>query len=123
MGDDLPEGEKCMLLTCYRPAPRTGRQVTNGGNLETYVDEEPESERTKTNNCLQKTSTAMANTPTTGPHTWGNRALVKFQTSPEQSSRDRSARHCSSTSARRTSATQKPISPALLPTSRAGIAR
>jgi hypothetical protein len=49
------------------------------------------------------------------------RLFVKFHTSPEQSSKVRSALHCSSTSARRTSATQKPTSPALLPTSRAGI--
>jgi hypothetical protein len=49
--------------------------------------------------------------------------LVKFQTSPEQSSRVRSALHMSSVSARWTSATQKPTSPALRPTSRAGIVR
>jgi hypothetical protein len=50
-----------------------------------------------------------------------HRALVKFHTSPEQSSSVLSALHWSSSSARRTSATQKPTSPALRPTSRAGI--
>jgi hypothetical protein len=50
-------------------------------------------------------------------------ALVKFQTSPEQSSSVLSALHLSSSSALRTSATQKPTSPALRPTSRAGMTR
>jgi hypothetical protein len=52
-----------------------------------------------------------------------HRALVKFQTSPEQSSSVLSALHLSSSSALRTSATQKPTSPALRPTSRAGMTR
>jgi hypothetical protein len=52
-----------------------------------------------------------------------HRALVKFQTSPEQSSSVLSALHWSSSSARRTSATQNPTSPARRPTSRAGMVR